>query len=113
MEEVCWQKNIKWIANSDISAQRNRHRKPAPQKAVTRGAARDGLDDGKWENAEFRTTTRQSCTGSSSTTRAECCENMKVMVMQSETPIVRTCATPRAAGADITPDDLKRDCRND
>eukprot|EP00972_Heterocapsa_arctica_P001843 263192-Heterocapsa_arctica.AAC.1 len=30
----------------------------------------------------------------------ESCENMKVMVMQSETPLVRTRATPRATGAD-------------
>eukprot|EP00972_Heterocapsa_arctica_P107991 15905404-Heterocapsa_arctica.AAC.1 len=44
---------------------------------------------------------------------AEYCENMKVMVMQSETPMVRTCATPRVAGEDITPDDLKQDCRNE
>eukprot|EP00972_Heterocapsa_arctica_P050116 7370226-Heterocapsa_arctica.AAC.1 len=38
---------------------------------------------------------------------------MKRMVMQAETPAVRTCAKPRTRGADITPDDLKRDCRSD
>eukprot|EP00972_Heterocapsa_arctica_P072629 10723790-Heterocapsa_arctica.AAC.1 len=60
----------KWIESCAISAQRTRHRKSAPQKYVTLGGTGDGLNDGKWENAEFRTTMRQSSTGSSSTTRS-------------------------------------------
>eukprot|EP00972_Heterocapsa_arctica_P084321 12421977-Heterocapsa_arctica.AAC.1 len=35
-----------------ISAQRHRHRAPAPSKFVTSRGTRDGLDDGKYENAE-------------------------------------------------------------
>eukprot|EP00972_Heterocapsa_arctica_P106932 15751036-Heterocapsa_arctica.AAC.1 len=38
---------------------------------------------------------------------------MMRMVMQAETPAVRTCATARARGTDITPDDFKGDCRSD
>eukprot|EP00972_Heterocapsa_arctica_P011528 1690054-Heterocapsa_arctica.AAC.1 len=34
-----------------ISAQRIRHRAPAPRNVVTLRATRNGLDDGKWENA--------------------------------------------------------------
>eukprot|EP00972_Heterocapsa_arctica_P035501 5224970-Heterocapsa_arctica.AAC.1 len=41
------------------------------------------------------------------------CENMMRMFMQAETPAVRTCATARAIGTDITPDDLRGDCRSD
>eukprot|EP00972_Heterocapsa_arctica_P051499 7574311-Heterocapsa_arctica.AAC.1 len=70
MEEFGWQKTNKWIEICDISAQRFRHRKPAPQTAVTLGAARDGLDDEKWENADSRITTGQGRTGSSSTARS-------------------------------------------
>eukprot|EP00972_Heterocapsa_arctica_P021813 3206973-Heterocapsa_arctica.AAC.1 len=43
----------------------------------------------------------------------EVCENMQRMVMQSETPVVRTCARARAIGTYITPDDTKGDWRSD
>eukprot|EP00972_Heterocapsa_arctica_P074026 10925041-Heterocapsa_arctica.AAC.1 len=38
---------------------------------------------------------------------------MKRMVMQAETPVVRTCARARARGTEITPDDVKGHCRSD
>eukprot|EP00972_Heterocapsa_arctica_P045731 6747872-Heterocapsa_arctica.AAC.1 len=43
----------------------------------------------------------------------EISENIKRMVMQAETPVERTCAKARARGTDITPDDIKGDCRRD
>eukprot|EP00972_Heterocapsa_arctica_P009034 1329643-Heterocapsa_arctica.AAC.1 len=52
-----------------ISAQRLRHRAPAPSNLVAFRVTRDGLDDDKWENAEVGTPTRQSRSSSSSTTR--------------------------------------------
>eukprot|EP00972_Heterocapsa_arctica_P046234 6821313-Heterocapsa_arctica.AAC.1 len=59
----------KSVESCAISAQRIRHRAPAPRKCVTLRDTKNGLDEGRWENAEFGTSTRQSCTGSSSTSR--------------------------------------------
>eukprot|EP00972_Heterocapsa_arctica_P055550 8194375-Heterocapsa_arctica.AAC.1 len=53
-----------------ISAQRLRHRAPAPCILVAFRVTRNGLDDDKWETAEVGTPMGQSRSSSSSTTRA-------------------------------------------
>eukprot|EP00972_Heterocapsa_arctica_P072001 10635034-Heterocapsa_arctica.AAC.1 len=41
------------------------------------------------------------------------CEDMNRAVMQKEVPGERTCAKAKASGAQITPDDIKNNCRRD